>query len=666
MKNFPALLVAMVILLASGCNYVQKIRDGQTAYERKQYAVAVKMLKKEYNKAKTRTEKGKIAFLLADSYKNLNKSDESIDWYQNAYDYQYGVDALKEYAYGLKKAERYKEAFEAFKNLGFEIGSPYEYRRELQSCQVALGWKADKYAEYKVEVLEFNSGNADYSPTLYKDNQMVFTSDRKTSSGDDTYNWTGNKFSDLFLVDLESNNVTPFDSKLNSTNNEGTLVFSKDYSEVFFTRCYNPNKREDAHCKIMVSKNLGNSWSVPAALDFIEEGISYGHPSLSDDGQKLYFSCQHPDGWGGYDIYVSERTSDGWDSPQLLSRSINTIGNEQFPVVDGDTLYFSSDFHTGMGGLDIFKVYRRSNGSWTSPYNMKAPINSGGDDFGLVIDYDAPKKRGVLLTGYFSSTRNDGIGNDDIYQFNKIVPPPRPLKPEPEVVVEHKMILNGYVLEKIFEDPTNPNSKVLGRKPLEGSVVNIQFGNQKQQITVGEDGLFTIELEKEMDYDFLAIKEGYLSNDANFSSKGIGEDPDNPIQTFEIEIVLDKIFLNREIVLENIYYDFDKWDIRDDAKPALNELIKNLDLNPNIRIQLSSHTDCRGRPTYNEDLSQKRAQSAVDYLINNGIDATRLTAKGYGENEPEVDCICSRCTEEEHQENRRTTFKILDGGVEGL
>lgn len=653
--------VFFFILIIGSCSYVQKVRDGKTAFERKQYAVATKMLKKEYDKAKTRGEKGKIAFLLAESYKAMNESDKSIDWYLNAYDYQYGVDALKEYAYGLKKAERYKEAFEAFKNLGLEIGSPYEYRKDLQACQVALGWKDDPYAEYKVELLDFNSGSSDYSPVMYRENQMVFTSDRKESTGDDVYNWFGREFSDFFLVDLNSNSVQQFDNQLNSPDNEGTITFSKDFKEVYFTRCFNPNKQEDAFCKIMISENQGDRWTLPKPLDFIEEGINYGHPFLSLDGKKLYFSADHPDGWGGFDIYWSERTVGGaWGEPQLLSRSVNTIGNEMFPTLDGDTLYFSSDYLIGMGGLDIFKVYVMNNGAWSSPYNLKAPINSGGDDFGLILDHSVPKSKNVLRTGYFSSTRNGGAGNDDIYRFLKVIPPPRPPKEEPEVVVERKMILNGYVLEKIFEDPTNPNSRVLGRKPLPESTVSITIGKQKETVKVNEEGLFTLELEKDTDYGFIASKEGYLNNNERFSTKGIGEDPENPVQVFEIEIVLDKIFLDKEIVLENIYYDYERWEIRDDAKPTLNELIRNLNLNPNIRIQLASHTDCRGTTNYNEDLSQKRAQSAVDYLINNGIDATRLIARGYGENLPANSCICARCTEDEHQQNRRTTFKILE------
>ena len=265
----------------------------------------------------------------------------------------------------------------------------------------------------------------------------------------------------------------------------------------------------------------------------------------------------------------------------------------------------------------------------------------------------------MLQKGYFSSTRVDGIGNDDIYSFEKIIPPPEPPKAEPEEIV-YKMILNGYVLEKIYENPTDPNSKVLGRKPLNGAKVTIQYKREKKEVEVGEDGLFTLELQENTDYNFIGSRENYLNNATSFSSRGIGKDPNNPVQTFEVEIVLDKIFRDKEIVLENIYYDFDKWDIRKDAQPTLLKLTENLRLNPDIRIQLSSHTDCRGNARYNEDLSQKRAQSAVDFLIANGIDPGRLTAKGYGKSLPEVNCICNRCTEEEHQANRRTTFKIIE------
>ncbi|MEZ4930555.1 MAG: OmpA family protein [Saprospiraceae bacterium] len=646
--------------LFSACTYTQKVKDGDFAYDRKQYAVAVDLLQKEYKKEKSRVEKGKKAFLLGESYRQLNKPASAADWYKTAYDNGYGVDALREYAFCLKSMQQYKEAMQAFKDLGIEIGSPYEYRREIAACKVAQGWSEEKAKEFTVIPADFNTQSADYAPTLYKGRKLVFTSDRNASTGDDTYNWTGGKFSDLFVADLQTQSVEPFDVQVNTPYNEGTAVFNKDFSEMYFTRCFG-DKKEDNFCKLMVSKRSGDGWTVPAALDFLQEGVNYGHPALSADGNLLYFSCNSEEGWGGYDIWVSQRTAEGgWDEPKLMGRTINTTGNEKFPSLDGDTLYFSSDFHAGMGGLDIFKTWPLDNGSWVPVRNLKPPLNSGSDDFGLVIDYQGQKKNGVLQVGYFTSNRPEGTGNDDIYRFEKRNLPPEPEKPE-EPVVDYKLILEGYVLEKIYAEPGNPDSKVLGRKPLDGAAVKVILGKKTKNFTVKEDGFFTFELEENQDYIFLGSKEGYLTSEAYFSTIGVGKDPDNPVQTFEVEIVLDRIFINKEIVLEDIYYDFDKWDIREDAKPTLNKLARNLELNPSIRIELSSHTDCRGIDRYNQDLSQKRAQSAVDYLVSKGISAERLSARGFGESAPKADCLCNRCTEEEHQLNRRTAFKILEG-----
>ncbi|MEO1712118.1 MAG: OmpA family protein, partial [Bacteroidota bacterium] len=190
--------------------------------------------------------------------------------------------------------------------------------------------------------------------------------------------------------------------------------------------------------------------------------------------------------------------------------------------------------------------------------------------------------------------------------------------------------------------------------------VDIQIGELKETVKVEGDGYFSIQLNENKNYSFLGSSPGYLTNQAYFSTFGVGKDPNNPVQRFEVEIVLDKIYSNQEITLENIYYDFDRWEIRSDAEPTLNKLAENLKLNPEIRIQIGSHTDCRGNDRYNEDLSQKRAESAVDFLISKGIEPDRLTAKGYGEDSPSVDCICTRCSENEHQKNRRTTFAIIE------
>lgn len=647
----------MILLLAlSSCTYTMKIQDGAMAVDRRQYAVAVPMLQKEFRKAKSRLDKGEKAFLLATAYRNLNQPEEALEWYRIAYDNGYGVDALRDYAYMLKEAERYEEAIVAFRDLGLEIGSPYEYRRELSGAEVAIEWLAGQPSEYEISLTGFNSPAADYAPTPYRDNQLIITSDRNDATGDDTYNWTGNAFSDFFIVDLASENVSGFSPVLNSPDNEGTLAFLSDYSEVIFTRC-SGNKREDAWCRLYRSRvNADGSWSQPELLPFVKAGINYMHPAVSNDNRVLYFSSNDPDGWGGYDIYASERTAEGnWGEPRLLSRSVNTIYDEQFPHLDADTLYFSSDGHIGMGGLDIFRSYLL-NGNWTPPLNLKPPVNSGGDDFGFAVDNRADLPEGILQQGYFSSRRSSGKGGDDVYRFSRGVPPP---PPPAEEVVEYTNILDIYVLEKIYADPTDPNSKVLGRRPLEGASLTILLGNRSREVEVEGGEPVSLTLNENAEYSFRADAGGYLSNEAEFSSRGIGLDPSRPVQRFELEIVLDRIFPDREIVLENIYYDFDESFIREDARPTLNELAGLLTLNPDIRIQLGSHTDCRGVDRYNEELSQRRAQAAVDYLIQQGIDPGRLEARGYGESAPAVDCICQRCTEEEHQENRRTTFKII-------
>lgn len=659
--NKLQLLLAVSIAFLAACTYTQKIRDGRTAFDRKQYAVAIDLLEEEYEKAKSRVEQGKIAYLLGLSHEEINQSDQSIRWYQIAYDNQYGVDALKAYAYALKKAERYQEAQRAFKDLGLEIGSPYEYRREIKACETAANWK-ERPAEYDIEVQPFNTSRAEYAPVFYKNRQLVITSDRSNSTGDADYNWTGNAFSDLFTVNLQDNSVAPFSEVLNSDDNEGTASFNADYTEVFFTRCYGGGKYDEDYCKIMYSRSEGGQWTRPQALSFNQDGVNYGHPALSADGQRLYFSSDHPDGWGGHDLYYVDRLGDeDWGEPQLMSRVINTPKDEKFPFVDQDTLYFASDGHISMGGLDIFRSYQRNNGGWTTAQNLRAPINSGGDDFGYIIDYNAALEDGILQAGYFTSSRDDGIGNDDIYGFAKRVPPPAPEIPDVPPLTEndYKLVLEGYVLEKIYNVPNDPNSKVLGRKPLDGSTVVIEWGRKKDQIELDESGFFRIVLEEQTDYEFLASKDGYLSNDANFSTKGIARNPEQPVQIFELEIVLEKIFFNQEITLENIYYDFDRADIREDAQPTLKELARNLALNPGLQVQLGSHTDCRGQDRYNQDLSQRRAQSAVEYLISLGIDPARLLAKGYGEESPAVECLCSRCSEDEHQANRRTTFEII-------
>jgi peptidoglycan-associated lipoprotein len=666
MKRILYTTLSLILLYTLSCTYTIKIKDGKTAYDRKQYAVATGLLQKEYSKAKSKSEKSKLAFQLAESFRQLHNDSKAAPWYKTAFDDGFGVDALREQAYCLKRQEQYKDAAEAFKQLGIEIGSPYEYRREITACNVALGWIDDvKYSGYKVEPSNFNSADADYAPAMYESGKVVISSDRQSSTGEKLYTWTGNRFADLYVV--ENNTATNFDKEVNTPFNEAAAAFNGDFTEMFFVRS-GGEQVEEQFTKIFYSKKISGTWTTPEVLPFCKDKVNYSTPSVSKDGKTLYFASNDSEGWGGQDIYVCAKGPEGFAEPKILNRSVNTVGNEAYPSIDNDTLYFASDYHTGMGGWDVFKSYRLKDDNWSPPQNLKFPVNSGADDFGLVVDNQAAKNEGIFQQGYFTSNRIGGKGGDDVYKFERGTPPPRPVvvkvdtptkvtKPAPIV---YKNLLDVIVLEKIYAFSDNPNSKVIGKKPLSEAKVTISIGGKKRDMTVNTEGVASIELEDNADYNFFGSKEGYLNNQANFSSKGLGKDPANPIQKFEVEITLDKIFKNKEIALENIYYDLDKWDIRADAQPTLNKLAETLIQNPQVKIQLSSHTDCRGNDAYNGTLSQKRAESAVNYLISRGLDPVRLIAKGYGETQPAMSCDCKKCSEDEHQANRRTTFKVLE------
>lgn len=657
MKSFFPYLFLFSLVVGS-CTYTIKIRDGQTAFDQKQYDVATDFFKKDFEKAERRSEKGKIAYKIGTCYDKTADPEKALTWFKRAYDNGYGVDALEAYAYTLKENERYQEALETFEQLGIEIGSPYEYRKEVTACKVAMDWKKNQSENIAISNMGINTSNNEFCPVIFEEGKILFSSDRPSATGEEKYAWTGKGFMDIFEATLTTQAVNPVFPFLNSADNEASITINKDKTEIYFTRC-SGDVDNVSYCKIFTSRFDDNEWSLPIVLEFQKVDVNYLHPFLSNDGNTLYFAANDPDGWGGYDIYSVERSPGGWDAPRLMSRNINSAFDDAFPFVENDTIYFSSKGHTGMGGFDIFRSYKITSSSWSPPYNLLPPVNSGFDDVSFVLDRRVPVTPEVVETGYFASNRGGGVGGDDIYIYEKLVPKEPPVVIE-EKPVDYKLYLDGYVVEKIYEQPGNPNSKVLGRKPLAGALVTVQFDGKKKEFTTGEDGFFSFELAENTDYSFFAHKDGYLNQESRFSTRGIGKDPNRPERRFELEMLLEKIFINQEITLENIYYDFDKWDIREDAKPTLNALAKNLKLNPAITIRLASHTDCRGSERYNETLSQRRAESAVQYLIDNGIQPDRLIAKGFGENIPAVDCNCARCTEEQHQANRRTTFTILD------
>ena len=654
--KYPFLLLVLSFL--SACTYNQKIRDGKVAYERYQFDLAATLLESEFDAEKSRVRKGQIAFLIGKSLQNTKEPEAAIKWFGQAYDYQYGPEALKEKAVTLKQAERYDEAIRAFKELGFEIGSPYEYRKDITSCEIAKAWKKEKIS-FRVFEADFNSAQSDYGISFLDKDNILFTSDRFPSSVDskskseNTYNWTGNAYSAIYQYNkLTGSSQAISFTDLGKISNDANPTLSSDGNTIIFSRCPVVKGLEKNYCSLYSAERTADGWTKPVELGFIEEEANYMHPALSSTGDTLFFSSDMINGWGKFDIYYSVKESEGYAYPEKLGRNINSAKNDQFPCMINDTLYFASEGHTGLGGLDVFKVHRLPGGAWTQAYNLKTPINSGYDDFAYVPDPFFKATDKVSAKGYFSSSRNGA--EDNIFRFEKTIPVEIDT-PDIVKVIDYKIKLDVYLLEKVYEEAFNPNSKVLGRKPLEGTISFM--GNQME---IGADGLLSLELDADTDYEFIGRKTTYLTNSSSFTTKGLGKDPNNPIQSYELEIVLDKIYEEIEITLDNIYYDFDASNIRRDAEPTLKVLAKNLLLNPNITIELASHTDCRGDEDYNASLSYKRALSAVEFLIESGIDENRIEARGYGKSRPYVNCICSKCTEEQHQANRRTTFKILE------
>ncbi|MEZ4898216.1 MAG: OmpA family protein [Saprospiraceae bacterium] len=653
MEVFKSITFVLLLALLSACSGTQKIKSGEEAYQYLQYQTAIQLLSEEYERSTIPPEKAHKAYLIAKSFAANDDLNLALQWFRTAYDLDYGEQALFDYAVIMKRLERYDSAMKIFEALSKSAEFQIMARQEMQACKTALVWKTNKVA-YTVEPVSFNSAGSEYSPILYLDDQIAFVSDRPQSTGDYTFNWTGRKFSDIFLAPAHRTGEEPhlFNDIVNSDANEGPLAFSKDYQTIFFTRCSAPEEERD-YCKIYFSRKGPYVWSDPVELSFVQPGFNYRHPTVDASDSIMIFSSDMPNGQGGFDLYYTRLSGTKWSDPVNLGPRVNSQGNESFPWLYLDTLYFASDRVGGMGGLDIYQTYVMDDGNWAPPQNLKPPINSGADDFGFIVDRKAQLHSGELEKGYFSSSR-DGMGKDDIYRYTKtVVQPDTPKVVTQEPEKPYVIYLALRVVEKLLENPDDPNSKVIGKQPVSRAKVTINGSPYVANI----NGFVIIPIKHDESLQATAAMEGYLSNSLDFRS------PPQEEGQYEVtvnkEVYLDRIYQGKEIILQNIYYDLDKWDIRDDAKPALDALIKILKDNPSIRIQLASHTDCRASDEYNLGLSQKRAQSAVDYLVSNGIDPGRLIAKGFGKTQLIEKCPCEECTEEQHQINRRTTFTIL-------
>jgi len=626
----------------------RKERDSRAnaAYEAGEYYKAIDLFKRAYSKVSDRERQAEIVFRIAECYRITGEPRQAALWYRKALQQEYqGPELYLRYGQSLMRYERFEEAEEQFRIYKDLVPDDPRGDWGIESARVTQEWISDPTGYIVENMRYFNSFKRDWSPAYANEDYMevMFTSTRDDSEGKAIHGATGESFADIYSSTMDRKGKwsvpVPVES-LNSEFEDGAVSFTSDFSTLYMTRC-KMGKNEQVACQIYSSSRSGAQWSDPAPLDIIGDSITSAHPAISPDGQTLYFVSDMPGGIGGNDIWVVTKEGGSWGDPKNLGEEINTPGNELFPFVHADgTLYFSSDSRIGMGGLDIYKAKKDELGNWVVE-NMRPPINSVEDDFGIVFESGSER-------GFFSSSRK-GRGNDEIFSF--VLPP-------------LEFAVNGTV-----RDDKN-NNILSGAK-----VTAVGSDGITIESTTGEDGTFRFMLKPATDYVFIAGKEGYLRGKARESTKGLEQSKE-----FDVTVYLSST--ERVIELPNIFYDFAKWDLRPESMVSLDNLVETLNDNPNVTIELMSHTDSRGTPADNIELSQKRAQSVVDYLISKGIAADRLMARGYGESQPKVvdekireshdfleigDVLTESFInqlpveqqEQAHQINRRTEFRVL-------
>lgn len=624
------------------------------AYEAKEYYTAINLFKKAYAKEKEKANKAEIIYRLAECYRYVNDSKQAETWYRKALSIKYPEPKVQLYfADAMKANGKYDEAIAEYEKYAALVPTDPRGKNGAESAALAQKW-VDNPSRYTVEnEVQLNGKEMDFAPTWASENYktIYFTSSRSNASGGEVDGWTGQGFTDIFEATIDNkgkwSKPKPLPATINSVFNEGAAVMNAEGTQMIFTRC-GVQKKKTMGCELYSSKKEGNSWSEPELIPFfvVDEKddstqITIGHPALSSDGKKLVFASDAAGGKGGRDLWLSkfDEEKKRWGTPVNLA-SVNTPGNEMYPFIHSDgTLYFASDGHMGMGGLDIFMADAQGD-NWVNVTNMRSPINSSGDDFAIIFEKEQEK-------GYFTSNREGGKGSDDIYSF---------------MLPALKFTLTGTVID--FKT----------RKPVSGAVVSIVgTDGSSLETTTDNQGKYALDLAPATSYVITAGKKDYyLNKTGKTTTVGFEED-----KTLVADFELDPI--NRVIDLPNIFYDLAKWDLRPESKVSLDGLIETLNDNPTIVIELGSHTDTRGSDSDNLSLSQKRAQSVVDYLIDNGIEAARLVAKGYGETTPKVlekqegpfaagsvinDAFIGKQSsnemkEQAHQLNRRTEFKVL-------
>ena len=627
-----------------------KLEEANRRFSIGEYYEAAQMYRKIYNKTppKKRELRAELAFMVGESNRMINSTAKSLGGYQNAIRYNY-PDSIVFLHTGMMflKTAKYNDAIKQL-----DIFLCYDSIHKLglagrESAEVAPLWKKNPTRYIVKKMDKFNSRRSDFSPMFVgKDyDQLFITSSREDAKGETKSAITGMKYNDFFLIKKDEKGVwqmpEAISDNINSDFDDGVCSFTSDGNMMYFTRC---NVYEDAPqaARIMYSMRSGAKWSDPAEMKIFRDSTwSAAHPSVSADGQHMYFCSDIPNGYGGKDIWRAILSEGMVVAVENLGEDINTEGDEMFPYIrDNGELYFASNGHPGMGGLDIFKAVEDANGRW-HVQNMRSPINSNADDFGITFE-------GLQEKGYFSSNRNDAKGSDRIYSFEL-----------PSLTVD----VEGWVVDKDDEIVPDAVIHVVGDN---GSIY---------KTTARKDGHYRITLEHGTDYVMQASAKGYMNG-----HKRIQTSTEEINQSYPVDFILASI--TKPVLIENIFYDFNKATLRPESKEALDELIALLNDNPHVTIELAAHTDLKGTDEYNINLSQRRAKSVVDYLIKGGIDAERLTPVGYGESKPKV---VDKKTAEEHdflkeedvlteafileltpeqqeianQINRRTEFQVL-------
>ena len=652
-----AILLFLLFSVSYTFGQSKDYQKGEEAYEFQEYWTAIENFKVAYSKFTDPVKKAELIFKIALSYRSLHESKEAELWFKKAIKVKYPDPlAVLYFADALKMNGSFEEAIVEYNNFGKLV--PGDKRAEIgvKSCELASKW-VEKPTRYAVENMAFfNSKDQDFSPVYAKKDYKIlyFTSNRSGSAGDQIHAVTGVGFMDLWETAMDRKNKwsepKPVEGvAINTPDEEGASSLNLKGNTLYFTRC-RVDKKMILGCKIFSSTRKGTAWAeaTEIVLTGSADSTSVGHPSVSDDEMVLYFSANLPGGYGARDIWMIKRDKKNgpWNGdPINVGPEVNSPGNEVFPFSrNNGKLYFSSDYHIGMGGLDIFEATPDAKTSKYKLSNLKYPINSNADDFGIIYE-------GETERGFFSSSRKGGKGGDDIYQF--YLPPLQ------------------FSISGLIKD-CKTDELVIGAKVLlkgsDGTTVELMSE---------ADGSYKFKLNPNTDYQILTSKEKFLSGNGGESTKGLEEN-----REFKLDICMDAI--REPIVLQNIEYDLGKWDLRPESMVSLDELVKTLNNNANIVIELGSHTDFRSDDKYNLDLSQKRAQSVVNYLIEKGIESDRLVAKGYGETTPKkVDkklaerypgfikegdiltepFIKKLATVEEqevcHQANRRTEFRVL-------